>query len=227
MIIHDVEPGSVEWHKLRIGIPTASEFHHIVTPKGKLSSSSVKYAHRLIAELLLNQSLDSIDGIAWIDRGKELEPEAIRMYEFETSTKTTKAGFVTTDDGMVGCSPDRIVGSVGGLEIKSPAPQTHVGYMLDHMDPHHIPQVQGCMFVTERDWWDWYAYNPYMPPVRKRILRDEKYIKNLRSSLDSFNTIKMQMLERCRELGLFAEREKIMRPIDHLAEDIGRTIFAG
>ena len=34
MIIHEVEQGSGDWLKLRLGIPTASEFDKIITPTG-------------------------------------------------------------------------------------------------------------------------------------------------------------------------------------------------
>src|SRR6478609_9609842 len=75
MKIHDVAQRSPEWHALRLGKPTASEFHKIITPKtGKLSAQARKFACRLIAERLLNEPLDLLDGIEAIERGKAMEP---------------------------------------------------------------------------------------------------------------------------------------------------------
>ena len=38
-----VEQGSNEWIAARLGLPTASNFDKIITPGGKLSTSSRKY----------------------------------------------------------------------------------------------------------------------------------------------------------------------------------------
>ena len=61
MIIHNVEQGSAEWIKLLLSIPTASNFHKIVTPaKGEYSKQARGYAFRLVAQTLLNESFDSL-----------------------------------------------------------------------------------------------------------------------------------------------------------------------
>lgn len=214
MKIHDVEQNTPDWYALRMGIPTASAFEKIVTPTGQLSKQANKYAYRLIAEVLLKRPMDSLEGLEWIERGKMLEPEAAKLYEFEQEAETAKVGFITTDDGLIGASPDRLVGDVGLLEIKCPAPQTHIGYMIDGIDKDYKPQVQGQLMVAEREWSDFFSYNPEMPPVRIRTPRDEDYISLLRSSLNAFNEMKAEMIERIRKQGFFAEREKITTIID-------------
>ena len=103
MKIHHVTQGSPEWTALRIGIPTASAFDKIITPaKGQLSKSSRPYAFLLVAEQLLGRTLDSLEGLEWIERGKELEPQAVRMYEFAEDCETAPVGFITSDDGRMG-----------------------------------------------------------------------------------------------------------------------------
>jgi hypothetical protein len=209
---HDVQQGSPEWLKLRLGIPTASEFEKIVTPTGKLSAQARKYAHRLIAEGLLQTSLDSIDGLEWIARGKELEPDAVKLYEFENDVTTEAVGFITSDDGLIGCSPDRLVGDAGLLEVKCPAPQTHVGYFLDGFGNDYVPQVQGQLYVAEREWCAKFSYHPEFPPVSVTTYRDEPFIKLLASSLSAFNDMKAEMLERIRAQGFFAARGRVVTP---------------
>ena len=43
MKIHNVEQGTEAWFDLRLGMPSASKFKDIVTPKGKASASGEKY----------------------------------------------------------------------------------------------------------------------------------------------------------------------------------------
>src|SRR5258708_24160587 len=109
MKIIDCEQGSVEWYRARIGIPTASEFHQIVTPaKGLLSKSSRKYAYRLIAERLLNRPMESVEGQQWMERGKELEPKAAAQYEFVNAVALERIGSCTTYAGMIGARTERL-----------------------------------------------------------------------------------------------------------------------
>lgn len=186
MILHDCEQQSEEWFRLRIGIPTTSEFSKIVTPTGKLSAQADGYMHWLLAEWICGHPLENPE-TRWMERGHDLEPQAVKSYEFERDSETEKIGFVTTDDGMIGCSPDRLVGSDGLLEIKCPAPQTHVGYMLNRsVDKAYWPQVQGQLFVTERGWVDIQSYCPGFPTVIIRVERDENYLATLGEALRGF-----------------------------------------
>lgn len=208
MIVHRVPQGSTEWAALRRGIPTASEFHRIVTPSGKLSEQAKKYAHLLVAETLLDRALISLDELEWVARGKVLEPDAARLYEFDRNMDTEPVGFISTDDARIGASPDRLVGGIGLLEIKCPAPQTHVGYMLDGFAAPYRPQVQGQLLVTEREWVDWMSYYPEMQPYIERIPRDEEYIAKLADALVRFCDMKDEMLRRARASGIvIAEME--------------------
>jgi hypothetical protein len=187
MLIHDVVQGSPEWRALKLGRPSASEFHKIVTPTGKLSAQARKYACRLVAERLLNQPLDLLEGIPAVERGKALEADAIAQYEFAEEMETRAVGFVTTDDGLIGASPDRlIVGARGGLEVKCPLLQTHIDYWLAGPGDDYRPQVQGQLWVCELEFDDFYSYHPQMEPVLIRTERDEPYIKLLEQSLRAF-----------------------------------------
>ena len=35
------------------------------------------------------------------------------------------------------------------------------------------------MWITKRDWWDFFAYHPEMPHVLVRVERDDEYIAKL------------------------------------------------
>jgi hypothetical protein len=216
MKVHTCEQGSPEWLRLRLGIPTASEFERIVTPTGKLSAQARPYAFRLVTERVLQRTTDSLDHLQWVERGKELEPQAVRMYEFRQEVKTRAVGFCTTDDGRLGASPDRLlVGEPGGLEIKCPAPHTHIGYMLDGFGAAYLPQVMGQMLVCELEWVDRFSFHPEMPPVLIRTHRDEAFIARLAAALDEFCDMADAMEAEVRASGHFAERAApIVSPVD-------------
>jgi len=187
MKISHVEQGSPAWHDLRLGIPTASEFHLIMTPKKrKLSDSAPKYLNHLLAEWMTGAELESFEG-GWMERGKALEPKAVQAYEFLQAVDASTVGFITTDDGMIGASPDRLIGDVGLYEGKAPAAPTHVGHMVNRaLDEKHITQVQGQLWVSEREWCDIHSFYPGLPSVIIRAYRDEEFIKDLSACVRSF-----------------------------------------
>ena len=192
MIVHDVVQSSADWWRLRLGMPTASNLDKILTSATlKPSKQSDAYLDKLLAEWLMQAPIDDYVSAA-MDRGTDLEPEAWRAYEFHRDADVTRGGFITTDDGAVGCSPDgRIyVGEVlvGGVELKCPGPATHVGYLRRPatLESAYRHQVQGCMYVCDVRWWDVMSYHPIMPPVIVRVARDETYMAALGPAIDAF-----------------------------------------
>jgi len=184
--IIDCIQGSEEWKKARLGRPTASQFSRILTPKQmKLSATSVGYLHELVAERYLGMPLDPAFS-EWIERGTAMESQARTYYEMQRDVQVREVGHVLTDDEKVGASPDGLVGDDGGLEIKVPSAKVHIGYLLDGTDSLYKSQVQGCMWVCERKWWDVLSYNPTLQPVLMRVQRDEEYIEKLSAAVAEF-----------------------------------------
>jgi hypothetical protein len=181
----DVQQGSLDWQTARLGIPTASRFDKILTPKTlKIAAGRRDYMHELLAESLLGSPLDAAD-TEWMARGREMEPNAVAWYEFQRGIDTEAVGFVLRDDGLVGCSPDRLVGPDGGLEVKCRGPKAHVACLLGD-EPAVTTQVQGCLWLCERDWWDVLGHHENLPPVLTRVHRDEKVIEALAAAVDQF-----------------------------------------
>ena len=206
MKAHFVDQGTAAWLALRMGIPTASEFDKIITPKGAYSKSqtSRKYAMKLAAEKLLNRSLDTMEGIDAMDRGTMLEPQAAAAFEFIEGVETEKVGFCTSDDGSYGASPDRLIkGQPKGLEIKCPYPNTHIGYLIDGFGTDYHVQRQGQMFVCDFDSVFMYAWHPEMPPALEECGRDEPFIKLLKDGLEQFNDMLAEILLKARKRGAF------------------------
>jgi putative phage-type endonuclease len=186
LIYNDIEQGTEEWLRLRLGVPTTSNFGKIITPTGKKSSSASGYINKLLAELMTGKQ-EYFKKTYPMQRGNDLEPEAVRYYEHYTGRQCREVGFVTTRDGRIGCSPDRLVGKDGLLEVKCPLDTKHVDNLRSgKIDSQYIPQVQGQMLLTDRKWCDWISYHPDMPASIVRVERDEEYIAKIVEYLDEF-----------------------------------------
>ncbi len=191
MIVHkDVIQGTSEWAQLRCGVPTASQFHRIITPKGVPSKSAELYMFELIGERLSGEPTVGFTS-HWMDRGSELEKEAVDYYSFITGNETEKVGFVTDDQKRYGASPDRLVGSDGLLEIKIGKPSTQIAFLLNNgsaVEEYRI-QAQGQLLVAEREWNDLLAYNPSLPPALHRVEREEGFLRLLETALVRFSEV--------------------------------------
>ncbi len=189
---------------MRLGIPTASNFDKIITPKtGKPSSQAEGYRMDLLAELVLGQPIEKIK-TEWMQRGNELEEMAVDYYEFQTDTETTPVGFITNDAGTVGASPDRIVSDELLLEVKCPSAGQHLAYVLGKhgVDAEYRVQLQGQLFIAEKKAVDIISFHPQMPHAIVRIERDEDFIKLLDSELQAFVAILSDKREELDRRGL-------------------------
>lgn len=179
MRIDQNEQGSPEWLAARLGIPSASMFAKIVTTKGSWSTSADTYINQLVAERLTGEREEVFQSHHMI-RGTELEPDARDLYSLMTNSEVIEVGFCLHDTLAAGCSPDGLIGENGGLEIKCPAPSTHVEYLRGGVLPSkYKQQVMGCLWITGREWWDFVSYHPTMKPLIVRVERDEEYIAAL------------------------------------------------
>ena len=198
MIIHACVQGTEAWLRLRMGRPTASQFHRIITPTGKPSASADDYVNELLGELMLGRPLDKPETMAMVN-GSIREPEARAYYEFLKDCEVQEVGFCTTDDGRVGASPDGLVGDRGLLELKGPEVGTHVGYLLGGktVDKKYYVQAQGQLYVAagQRDWVDVVSYFQTLPHALVRVERNEEFQKLLHVELQKF----LELLEARRE----------------------------
>ena len=187
MILVDCIQGTDEWFAARLGIPTASNFNKIITSLGKPSTSKVKYADTLLADWLAGKPVDAVGTSYWMDRGTELEQQARDNYTFETGNEVEQIGFAYLDVRQeVGCSPDGLIGDDGVQEIKCPKASTLVSYYGKPCPAAYYPQVQGELWVTDRQWCDFYVWHPELMPYLIRVERDESYIKLMATEVEKF-----------------------------------------
>lgn len=203
MIIVDCQQGSPEWLISRLGIPTASEFDKILTPTGKLSTSADGYMYRLLGEWISGKPAEQYIS-KWMERGTEVEAQARDFYSFKTDADVQQVGFIYKDESkLAGCSPDGIVSTSIGLEIKSPLASTHVRYLLKGEVPtEYQAQIQGSLWITGFEFWDFLSYHPDMPSVIIRVGRDEKYIQSLEIAVSNFISVMMDKRSELLKRGL-------------------------
>lgn len=199
-IFRDLEQGSEQWKAIRKGKPTASRFSDIITSsKGELSKSANGYIRELIGECFC-PDWEPWQGNFFTERGKELEAEALDAFTATTELNVERVGFVLADDGICGCSPDAlIVGTDGqpiaGVEIKCPAPKTHIGYVLDGGLPaEYRQQVHGSLAVTGLPEWRFWSYFPGLRPLHVVVTPDD-YTAKIKAALADFVTLYRREME--------------------------------
>jgi len=195
---HNVTQYSEVHDRLKLGIPTSSHFHKIITPQGKPSKQWREYACVLIAERILQRKIEFYHSPA-MERGLIVEAEAVDWYEFDQDVTVQRGGFITDDNHTVGCSPDRLVGDEGLLEIKAPLPHTQVEYWLSgEVNERFRPQLQGQLYVSQRNWVDIVCWHDVLPKVVMPVEPDETFITALDRELQIFNFFIDRVMEKIR-----------------------------
>ena len=209
MEIINCEQGTPEWFAARLGIPTASMFSCLLSGRKDAKDKKTRqtYMLKLAGENLTGEQEESYTN-AHMERGKEMEAEARSLYAFMTDADPVQVGFLKNHGA--GASPDSLIGDDGGLEIKTALAHIQVDRLLNGtLPPEHRAQVQGNLWISGRQYWDFVSYCPKLPPLILTIPRDETYIANLAKAVEAFNE----------------ELEALVNSIHHQAvKDLGRDL---
>lgn len=180
MIHHEIDQNTEEWLELRKGKFTASSFSDLFATK--TTAQYKKAIRKVVYEKITGESPEFYEN-DYMRRGHELEPAAREAYEMQTFNTVIDGGFFELDE-WTGASPDGLVDEDGQIEIKCPAYNTFIDYILsDKVPTEYITQIQGQLFVTGRAWCDFIAYHPKLPLIVKRVERDEAIIENIKTAL--------------------------------------------
>jgi putative phage-type endonuclease len=187
-----LEQGTDAWKMARLGYVSASNLDAVMA-KGKSGEATTRrnYKIRLVTERLTQQIGESYSNAA-MEWGVQQEQFARMAYEVKTENFVDKTGFWKHPSiPWVGCSPDGLVSYDGLVEIKSPNSATHVDYLLAKQVPsEYVKQVQGQLWVMERDWVDFISFDPRLPERNQllvvRAFRDEKLIKLMEDEVQEF-----------------------------------------
>lgn len=179
----ECEQGSPEWYRCRLGIPTASEFKSIMAKgEGKMRRT---YLMKLLGERFTGEPAENYTNDHMM-RGKQMEAAARDLYAITHDAELTPVGFIRNGDK--GCSPDSIHGADGLVEIKTKLPHLQLeAVFAGKLPSEHQAQVQGQLWVAEREWCDFVSYWPKLPLFVVRVHRDENYIASIARQVAEFN----------------------------------------
>ena len=203
--------GSGAWLAERIGQCTASRFADAMDflKKGCEGAKRAAYRMELVIERLTGNAAEHYvnDYMMW---GTEQEPVARMAYEAYTGAMVTECGFRHHPSvPMCGGSVDGLVGDDGIIEIKCPATGTHIKTLLG-AECEHMPQIQGYLWITGRQWCDFVSYDPRLPSdlqlYVQRIARDEAYIAELAGRVTGFLAEVAEMESRLRAM-IYIDRD--------------------
>lgn len=185
--------GSAAWLFERVGYVTASRFKDVIakTKAGKPTAARETYLWELVVERITGAPSDHYASTA-MQWGTDQEQRSRMAYEAATGAMVEETGFIKHPNvKWVGGSPDGLIGEEGGWESKSPYNSAiHLQTLMGGMPEDHEAQVQGLMWVCERDWWDFQSFDPRLPDrlqrYCQRIPRNEDYIIQLASEVIVF-----------------------------------------
>lgn len=181
MKFHDIQQGTDEWFNLRKGKLTASRFADLFA--SKTTAAYNKVILQCVYERLTNERPDDFKS-AYMERGNEMEYHAVELYQEMTFKRIKNGGFFEFTE-WIGASPDGLIDDDGLLQIKSPAWNTHLDYLINKKIPkEYETQVQGEMLCTGRKYCDLMFFHPNLKPVIHRIERNENIIADILNKCD-------------------------------------------
>jgi len=192
VILETATQRDADWYAARVGKATASRFRDAIAAlkSGAPAQAQRDYATELVVERLTQQPAQRY-ATAAMQWGTEQEPAARAAYERVTGISVEETGFIAHDTLLAGCSPDGLIDWDGLIEIKCPySSANHIETLLRGMPDEHIPQVQGQLWITGRQWCDLVSFDPRMPVELQlhvqRIQRDPGFIADLEAKVTSF-----------------------------------------
>lgn len=190
---HDLEQGSPEWLAVRKGCITGSRFKDARdrTAKGLPGTKQLGYAMDTARERIGGTVPPTYENAA-MREGKAQEPHARMAYEALTGNLVQEVGFITTDDGLFGLSPDGLIGTDGVLEVKTMVSSATLFTAVGDGDiSAYLDQCNGYLWLLGRQWVDLVLWCPDLEAVGlgltiRRITRDENAIEDLERDLLQF-----------------------------------------
>jgi hypothetical protein len=164
-------------------------------PVGDFSEAAKAYAFRLAIERISGEPLDESFETYSMRRGHELEPAARREHEIASGHMVQRAGFVLSEDHLFGASADGLIGRDGGSEYKCLiSPERLQRIYIENDASEFMDQVQGCLWLTARKWWDFCLYCPALQIIDKQLWmrtfqRDDEYIDQMITELAEFENL--------------------------------------
>lgn len=184
MITHYMKQGTKEWLDVRKLKFTASHANTIMAMGKGLES--------LIDEMLADyyssgtyEEYSQKFKSSAMQRGNDFEDKSRQIYELETGYSVDQVGFVEISEN-IGCSPDGLIGKDGMVEFKNHGDTVFLKLMeTKKIDKKYADQIQMQLYVTGRDWCDYFGFNPNFDPCyfKVRIYPDIRVFEKLSKAL--------------------------------------------
>ena len=187
-----MEQRTEEWFAARLGKVTASRVADVVArTKSGYGASRANYMAELVCERLTGVRGEFFQSAA-MQWGTEQEPAAREAYESKMGVLVLETGFVPHPNiQMAGASPDGLIGTDGGIEIKCPNTNTHLDTLLSEKVPErYLNQIYWQMACTGGLWVDFVSFDPRLPGSMqlfvRRVPRIDAAIRELESEVKIF-----------------------------------------
>jgi len=203
---HVVEQRTDQWQKLRLGMPTASNFHRIISnTTGKKLAAARDYLCELVYEKTTGKFYrKDLSGIKAVQDGIRLEPKAVEEFEKLTRLKTRPVGFITDDNMRIGCSPDRLIaGSNQAVEVKCPTGPKHILYTAFSLNENYRAQIQGQIMIGGYEGVHFVSYNEEFALYHEYVRPDQKFITAMGTYLTEFTVELIRVTDYMRRWGVF------------------------
>ena len=186
LIHHDVEQGTAEWLHIKAGKFSGTDAGTFLV-KGENEHEIGKglkgTIFRKASECVTGPKLDGYQSKS-MKRGHDLEPLARDRYELTNFVDVKQIGFIQRGS-FYGYSPDGLVGTDGGIEIKCLEGPAWVEWKDSGMTVTDIPkdyfcQMQWGLYISGRKWMDYVVFNPDFSPLdytQTRVNRDAATIE--------------------------------------------------
>lgn len=206
-----------DWQIERLGKTSPSTWGKLVKKdrSGGYILSTGKVAKDLIYKIAWERLLKSVldgqkisNGLSRIsfnskptDHGNDYEGEAVLKYIEKTGNKVNLTAYRYHEvNDYLGGTPDGFVGDDGLIEVKCPwNGGNHLQTLLEGevYNQEYIYQMQGYMWICDKQWCDFVTYDPAMPDgldiAVVRVMRNDDVISGIRMVID-------QVIEKIKKL---------------------------
>lgn len=194
----DVDQRTPEWFTARRGRLTASNFGAWLTKQDKTSQKARRTAAAQVLADLAGFPDPPVFVSADIQRGIDLEPQAIQEFSRLTGLAVDPIGFAQSKHGLFGASPDGLILSTGeGLEIKCPRASKLIEYhQSGELPDSYRDQVHGTMAVLGCKAYHFFAYHEGLPSFHIRVERStytDEMLEGLKSFSNYLTTVSLMM----------------------------------
>ncbi len=180
----------------------------LATIKSGESATRRGYRLQLATERLTGHWQEDGFVNAAMQRGIDLEPDALAAYESVTGNVAYRTGFLSHDTLMTGCSLDGHVDQFEGIvELKCPKRLTHLSYLRDSVLPQeYVAQITHNLWISGASWCDFLSYDDRFPSWLQvfyvRVMAKDldlaayevaalKFLNEVETEVNSINSLKV------------------------------------